>query len=209
VKCRLGSCRLGVPPHTFFMGDADDAQKNATLSVFRDDCELGSGMRGKEPETQRYVLILMCFFHVMKNCRLRIIAYGLAVWCKIALDLTILHYLPDVAATFNDALAVMIVEWDLFLDDDGSFSQYFTSTWCGGCFQFWGASNSPIAFAATNNPSEQLNNTIKADWTMGKMLSGPDLVVVFGNLVKYYSDVGQRPFQTKDYSRQILSKRSH
>jgi hypothetical protein len=112
-------------------------------------------------------------------------------WPVIAEDLTYMHYLPDILEDFADEWAVITERWDNLLQDDGEFSEYSDTQWgVESDFSFWGAANTPTAFATENNPVEQFNNVVKEDYTFRLQQSVPQLVTI---IIKLVSDFSCKP----------------
>ena len=114
------------------LGDADKAQYNAAHIVFPD------------------ATLLMCYFHVVKNCREKLIHLPRAQYCSIMQSITKLHYLlPEVDYNLVSA------EWP------PEFKRYFERQWVNTDFCNWKVSCTPVGCSTTNNPCEQYNSTIK------------------------------------------------
>lgn len=82
---------FGSPPNVhFIMGDADRAQQNASNEVF--------------PAAES----LMCFFHVVKNCKDKLAGYSRDIYLKIMQDISIIHYLCPQERQIEDVKLIML-----------------------------------------------------------------------------------------------------
>jgi hypothetical protein len=143
---------------SFFMGDADVTQYNATRAVF--------------PQA----IVLMCLFHVFKNCRDQIRHLPTQLYIETMMDIHKIHFAED-QATAEAFLAITFQKW-LNIEALVEFAGYFETQWVQSPFKNRCQYHTPPAFAATNNPAESFNASIKRDYTIRERLKIPAFIKV-------------------------------
>uniref|UniRef100_H3GH81 MULE transposase domain-containing protein n=1 Tax=Phytophthora ramorum TaxID=164328 RepID=H3GH81_PHYRM len=135
------------------MGDADAAQWNALQDVCGGD------------DTFRF---LVFFFHVAKKIyeKTRVLDAGVA--SMVLRHLHELHFARS-EAEFRQQLEEVQEEW-LKLPELTSFVSYFNTVWLNEMMWRWQCYHTPSGFAATNNPVETYNASIKRDVTLRRKL---------------------------------------
>ncbi|GMF48123.1 unnamed protein product [Phytophthora fragariaefolia] len=136
------------------MGDADSAQWNALHAVF-----------GGEDSSFR---VIMCYFHVAKKVYEKTRALSSEAGAMVLRHLHELHYARKVR-DYNKHLADVQEEWGKW-PQLATFAAYFKRVWLNERTWRWQCFHSPIGFAATNNPCETYNASLKRDVTLRRKL---------------------------------------
>ncbi|RLN66963.1 hypothetical protein BBJ28_00026211 [Nothophytophthora sp. Chile5] len=142
------------------MGDADVAQWNALQEVF-----------GGEGSSFRF---LMCLFHVAKKVYEKIRALDAGVGAMVLRHVHELHFSRS-ESEFYERLAEVQAEWSKWCQLE-QFAVYFNAVWLNGRIWRWQCYHTPSGFAATNNPCEAFNASIKRDVTLRRKLKVGALV---------------------------------
>ncbi|GMF38907.1 unnamed protein product [Phytophthora fragariaefolia] len=136
------------------MGDADSAQWNALHTVF-----------GGEDSSFR---VLMCYFQVAKKVYEKTRALSTEAGATVLRHLHELHYARN-ERDYNKQLADVQEEWGKW-PKLATFAAYFKRVGLNERMWRWQCFHTSIDFAATNNPCETYNASLKRDVTLRRKM---------------------------------------
>lgn len=131
---------------------------------------------------------LMCYFHVIKNCKDHVKCRPKSVQESIMKDIYYLHQSYS-QEEFQVRLEETNSKWEI---EEPSFSEYFLRQWnTEDSFNTWKIFCSAPGVATTNNALESFNNTIKKIYTFGARHTLPALfdIIIQKLLFNYSVDV--------------------
>jgi hypothetical protein len=164
----------------------------------------------EEDFVKPFVMIYcMCFFHVLKNCRPKIIGKpnGKVLWRTVCQDLNTMHHMPDIANQFADSWHDFKQKWNRLLKDRGEFTAYFQKEWVDGEFKFWGQGNTATGMATTANPVE-IFNALMRKLSGRKSASVSALIQLLASIVVTQSTTKRAEFTYTPLVPTIIMRRS-
>ena len=133
-------------------------------------------------------VILMCFFHVMKNCKEHLKGVPKPLRKQILKRIRSLH-MSTSSVEFQLRLAAFsnfCVQHQL-----QSFLEYFLQTWVNGAHMCWRIFDTVPGVGNTNNAVESFNKHFKADFLYNKKYALDQLVDRIVFIIRFYSTKDQ------------------
>jgi hypothetical protein len=149
---------------TFMMSDADNAQLNGCRAVFPDSTPL------------------MCYFHVVKNCKDHLGGISTRKSARIMGDIARIHYsrsVPEMSSVYEQSVSSWLSD-----SETSSFARYFQAQWGSPPFHRWQQAHLPRAYSSTNNPCEYYNKDIKRTYTRRRKEKVPVVVGILLSVVE-------------------------
>ena len=162
----LGAGKFVLNP-TYCMLDGESAIQNALENIFGE-----------------MVAILMCFFHVMKNCKEHLKGVPRDLKEKVLKKIRSLHMSKN-AMEFH----LRLEEFCSFLSsaDLLTFMHYFLETWVNGTHKHWRIFDCRAGVGNTNNAVESFNSHFKEEFLNNKKYSLDQLVLLIVRMIRYFS----------------------
>ncbi len=152
---------------------------------------------------------LMCWFHVKLNVRKHKTLIPADKYVTVCTEINKLHSCIC-EASYKILLKMTLLKWS---KDPQlvKFRHYFKKQWVVSKFSNWQIFSTPAGYAHTNNPVEQYNRTIKADFTDRVKYHMQPAIQVFKRLINYESkkvrtvmDAGKVTLSTRKLAEKIL-----
>lgn len=128
--------------------------------------------------------VLMCFFHVMKNCKEHLKGVPKPLRRKIVRKIRGLH-MSTGAVEFQLRLAAF--SNFLIHNNQAAFLDYFIATWVNGNHTAWRIFDTRPGVGNTNNSVESFNSHFKGEFLNQKKYALEDLVTIITQIIRYYS----------------------
>ena len=164
----------------YLMQDACQASYNAEKTIFQN------------------TTILMCWYHLMANVKLRLPTIDSTIQNEIMSDINKFHF----ALNHNEYVSqynYVMSKWDHYhmIGKKGikEFKEYFNSQWVYSSFNLWQLYTTPPGYATGNGPIESFNNQIKSIFTLYVKLSMHDCLTSFMVAIIQYYSVHTREFE--------------
>ena len=133
-------------------------------------------------------VILMCFFHVMKNCKEHLKGVPKPLRKQILKRIRSLHM-----STSSVELKLRLAAFSNFCVQHQlqSFLEYFLQTWVNGAHMCWRIFDTVPGVGNTNNAVESFNKHFKADFLYNKKYALDQLVDRIVFIIRFYSTKDQ------------------
>ena len=136
--------------------------------------------------------ILMCFFHVMKNCKEHLKGVPVELKNRILRKIRGLH-MSTSAFEFQLRLADFLTF--LATNNLQNFADYFVATWVHSTHCFWRLFDTVPGVGNTNNAVEAFNKHFKAEFLYNKKYPLDELLPIICWIIRFYSTKDMQ-FQT-------------